>query len=130
MTNSGLILKLYRSCMDAMHDVEYCTKVIEVVIDVAGKQVFTYLPEGRTKPRFHVVLPRSDVDYTAGVLVGTDKKSVIVVLLAPHHIVWLHYEFREDGKHVLKSATIYTLEVAALMNGPLKQPKDSEEAGL
>jgi hypothetical protein len=115
--NESPIVKLYRECMATVNDVDYCVKVIDIVVHVANKRVFTSMPEGRNKPRFHLMLP-PDVDYSAGILVDKDKKSVIVMLRAPHHSAGLLFELT-DGGYRLKTTSIITLETMALLNGPL-----------
>ncbi|CAG25656.1 hypothetical protein PyrSV_gp37 [Pyrobaculum spherical virus] len=128
MLNETPLAQVYRSCMEAVNDAEYCAKVIDVVIDSA-KRVYSYVPEGRTKPKIYVLLA-PDVDYVAGVLVDKDKKSVIILLRAPRHAVSLLYERNKDGWFTLKSATVSNNELAALMNGPFKLSDNSEGDGL
>jgi len=119
MAREGALVHVYKTCMDTLGDAEYCTSLVEVILDLYTRRVFSYEPKGRAKPKFHLVLPR-DVDYTAGILVDTTKKSAVVLLHAPHHVVHLKYERNEDGRFTLKGAWASNLEVVAAMNGPLK----------
>jgi hypothetical protein len=125
---SKAIAKTYKECMDAVHDSEYCAALIGAILEVSARRVFGYVPEGRTKPKFILVLPSDD--YTVGIWVDVTKKSAIIRLKAPRHAVNLLYERGEDGGFVLKSAEVLTMEVMASMNGPPKPPGMSEGGGL
>jgi len=129
MDRNNSLAYVYKMCMNAVHDTEYCATLVEILLEVSTKRVFSYVPEGRPKPRFHLVLP-SDVDYMANIMVDKTKKSVIIMLVAPHHAVALIYERGKDGNATLKSATVSSVEVAALMNGPFRLNEKSEVGGL
>jgi len=110
--------EVYRSCMKSLNDGEYCASVVDAVLESA-KRIYSYTPKGRTKPRFHLVLPPF-VDYVVNVWVDQDKRSVVVTLRARNHSVLLVYERTSDGGITLKSATVHNLELAALLNSPLE----------
>lgn len=129
MAKEGALVHVYKTCMDSLNDAEYCSALMEVVLELYTRRVFSYTPMGRDKPIFHLALPHN-VDYTAGILVDLTKKSVVILLHAPHHVVHLKYERNEGGRFVFKNALVSNLEVAAAMNGPFKLPDKLEGGGL
>jgi len=133
--------KVYRWCMEATGgDAQYCADVKEVVAQVASTRAFSYAhPSG--KPRFLLFLPSTiyvDVleseevhdslllaaraAYAAKILLDEERRGVIVTLQAPSHAISLLYERRD--KLTLKKAVVSNVEIAALMNGPLKLGQD------
>jgi len=129
MAKEGTLVHVYKTCMDSLNDAEYCSALMEVVLELYTRRVFSYTPMGRDKPIFHLALPHN-VDYTAGILVDLTKKSVVILLHAPHHVVHLKYERNEDGRFAFKNALVSNLEVVAAMNGPLKLSDKLEGGGL
>jgi hypothetical protein len=123
--NAATVVEIYRSCMDALNDAEYCANVVDAVLQSARK-VYTY---GSSKPRLQLVLS-SDIDYAANILVDKTKKSVIVMLRAPNHLVYLLYEAGQDGKFVLRRADVSNMEMLALTNPPLRPSNPLSELGL
>jgi len=125
MAREGALVHVYKACMDMLGDAEYCTSLVEVILDIYTRRVFSYVPKGRSKPKFHLVLPH-DVDYTAGILVDKLKNSVVLILQAPRHAVSLVYERNKDGGFTLMRATVSNPEFAAMTNGPLMSKEGGE----
>jgi len=130
--------KVYRWCMEATRDAEYCADVKNVVAQIASTRAFSYdHPSG--KPRFLLLLPSiiyvdmasegghgsllfaAKAAYATRVLIDDLKRGIIVTLEAPSHAVSLMYE-RHNNKLTLKKTAVSNVEIAALMNGPLNLP--------
>jgi len=118
MAKEGTLVHVYKTCVDTLSDAEYCSALVEVVLELYTRRVFSYVPKGRDKPKHYLMLPH-DVDYTAGILVDTTKNSFIIVLQAPRHAVSLVYERNKDGGFTLTRATVSNPEFVAMTNGPL-----------
>jgi len=109
---------VYRSCMDALGDAEYCAGVVDAVLQAALSRVYRYVPEGRKRPVFFLVLANK-IDYKIGPWVDEAKESVAVELRAPNHSISLLYKRDSRGRFVLSSAAVSILEYMAMLNGPL-----------
>jgi hypothetical protein len=127
MAKEGTLVHVYKTCINTLGDAEYCASLVEVVLELSTRRVFSYT-RGRDKPRFYLVLPRN-VDYTAGILVDSAKKSAVIMLRAPHHMVHLTYERNAGERFVFKNALVFNMEVAAAMNGPIKLSDKLEGGG-
>ena len=111
------LVHVYKSCMDTLGDVEYCARLVDIILELSSKRAFSYVSKRRPRTKFYLVLPR--IDYSAGILVDKTKKSVVVMLYAPRHAVSLVYERNQDGGFTLTRATVSNPEYAAMTNGPL-----------
>jgi hypothetical protein len=118
----GHLADIYNSCMRSLNDVEYCAGVVEAVVDAASRWIYTSVPEGRARPRFHII--RSHGEYGIDVYVDRNKEGVIVILDGPGHAIHLFYK-RDGGKFVVKSGLISNLGVIAMMNGHFEPPLDA-----
>jgi hypothetical protein len=114
---------IYRECMYGVNDAVYCAGVVEAVVHASSTMIYTTTPEGRTKPRFHVMRPSSD--YVVNIFVDKNKESVIIMLRGRGHSIDLLYK-REGDRFVLKKAVISSIETIALMNGPLNLSKSKD----
>jgi hypothetical protein len=103
--------------MQALNDAEYCSGVVDAVVQTLSSRVYSYVPEGRGKPRWHLVL--SNVDYVLGVFVDENKQSVVTVLRAENHMVYLIYKKNSDRRFVLRNTLVHTIQNEAMLNGPL-----------
>jgi hypothetical protein len=118
---------VYRSCMQALNDGEYCAGVVDAVVNTLSNRVFRYVPEGREKPiRFLVLSPK--VDYVQGIFVDESKQTVVTMLRAVNHAVYFVYKKDSGGRFVLRSALVHTIQNEAMLNGPLI-PKDALSEG-
>jgi hypothetical protein len=115
---------VYRSCMNAVGDAEYCAGVVDAVLQTVLTRVYNYVSEGRKKPIFYLVLA-NNIDYVTNPWVDLNKKSVAVVLRAPNHSISLVYQKDDGGRFVLRRAAVSNLEYMAMLNGPLDQPPTS-----
>jgi len=111
---------VYRSCMNALGDAEYCAGVVDAVLQTVLTRVYSYAPEGRKRPVFYLALV-NDIDYVTNPWVDLNKKSVAVVLRGPNHSISLVYERDDSGRFVLRRAAVSNLEYMAMLNGPLNQ---------
>jgi hypothetical protein len=116
---------VYRSCMNALGDAEYCAGVVDAVLQAALSRVHRYAPKGRKKPIFYIVLA-NNIDYATSPWVDQTKGLVAVVLRGPNHSISLVYEKDDDGRFVLSRAAVSNLEYMAMLNGPLNQLSTSE----
>jgi hypothetical protein len=121
----GDLVDVYNSCMTVLNDAEYCMGVVEAVIDAASKRVYTYVPEGRTKPRFHII--RTHSDYYVKIYVDATKESVVLVLDGFGHMIQLYYKvYKGEGRRVvLENGGIVSLETMAMLNGYFEPPLDA-----
>jgi len=124
MPERNPVADVYRSCMDVLGDGEYCAGVVDAVLQAALSRVHGYMPEGRKRPKFYLVLA-NDIDYVTNPWVDQTKQSVVVVLRGPNHSISLAYEKDSGGQFVLRRVAISNLEYLAMLNGPLNQPPTS-----
>jgi hypothetical protein len=118
---------VYRSCMQALNDGEYCSGVVDAVVHTLTNRVFRYVPEGRKRPIRYLVLS-PNVEYVQGTYVDENKQSVVTTLRAENHMVYLIYKKDSDGRFVLRNALVHTIQNEAMLNGPLI-PKDALSEG-
>jgi hypothetical protein len=105
--------------MNALGDAEYCAGVVDAVLQAALSRVHKYVPEGRKRPVFYLVLANK-IDYAISPWVDETKESVAVELRGPNHSVSLLFERDDRGRFVLRSAAVSIMEYMAMLNGPLK----------
>jgi hypothetical protein len=113
--------------MQALNDAEYCSGVVDVIVQTLSSRVYSYVPEGRGKPRWHLVLPLK-VDYVLGTFVDENKQAVVLVLRAENHMVYLIYKKNSDGRFILSNTMVHTIQHEAMLNGPLI-PKEALSEG-
>jgi hypothetical protein len=118
-TSNGDLTDVYNSCMRSLGDAEYCAGVVESVVDAASRWIYTYVPEDRARPRFHII--RTHSDYVVKIYVDPNKKSLVLVLEGLRHSIQLSYK-KEDGRFVLKSGMIVSLETNALNSDYVEFP--------
>jgi hypothetical protein len=118
---------IYNSCMRSLNDAEYCAGVVEAVVDAASRWVYTSVPEGRARPRFHII--RTHSDYRIEVYVDKNKEGIIVILDGPGHAIHLFYK-REGDKFVFRRGVIYTLGLTAMLNGHFEPPLDALKSSV
>jgi len=113
------VSQVYRSCIQTLGDAEYCSSVVDAVIQALTTRIYSYPSQGHAKTKFFLVLS-PDVEYTTSVLVDADKRAVVLWLRAPNHSVSLVFGRSSDGsKAVLSGALVHNLELIALQNPPL-----------
>jgi hypothetical protein len=104
--------------MQALNDGEYCSGVVDAVVHTLSRRVYRYVPEGHIKPiRYLVLSPK--VEYIQGTYVDETKQSVVTVLRAENHMVYLIYKKDSDGRFVLRNALVHNIQNEAMLNGPL-----------
>jgi hypothetical protein len=114
--------------MQSLNDGEYCSGVVDAVVQTLSSRVYSYVSEGRKKPRWYLVLSPK-VDYVLGMFVDENKQSVVLVLRADNHMVYLIYKKNSDGRFVLRNALVHTIQNEAMLNGPLIPKEALSEGG-
>lgn len=115
---------LYRECMAALNDAEYCSGVVDALIYTLSRRLYSYVSEDGGKPVKHLVLSPK-VDYVVGTYVDRNKETVVFALRAKNHTAYLVYKKNSDGRFVLRSALAHTVQNEAMLNGP-NIPQDFE----
>jgi len=120
MPERNPVTDVYRSCMNALGDAEYCAGVVDAVLQTVLTRVYSYVSEGRKRPVFYLALV-NNIDYVTNPWVDLNKKSVAVVLRGPNHSISLVYERDDSGRFVLRRVAVSNLEYMAMLNGPLNR---------
>jgi len=118
MESKYTVSDVLESCINMTGDVKYCANIVDAVLYVASRRIFSYTPKGQPRPKFYLALS-DDVDYKAGILTDKEKKSFIIVLYGPSHTVSLVYERGVDGRFALSHMVVSNQEYVAMLNGPL-----------
>jgi hypothetical protein len=112
MASREKIEDMYRSCMEATGDRDYCSRLVELIYELEWRRDFTY----GDRPRLHLRLP--DVAYDVFVAASREKKGAVIFLAHETHVAMLIYDRGADGRFVLRSAELVTVETEAMRDLP------------